>query len=174
MFKLLWLDMEMTGLDVSKEVPIEVALSVTGTDLVVKRSYHTVIWQPPEILEQMDAWNKKHHGESGLVAAIPNGKKIEVVEQEILQFIDQDFDKKDRIILAGNSIAQDRLFVDKYFKQWAKRLHYRMLDVSAFKILFNNFYNISYAKPEARHRATGDIEQSILEFKKYLSFIKVD
>lgn len=165
--------MEMTGLDVEKEVIIEVAGVVTSTKLEPLDQYHAIVHQPQEYLERMDEWNKKHHKESGLVDLIPSGKPAEVVESEMLAFIEKNFGSKERVILAGNSIGQDRLFINKYFKKIAGRLHYRMLDVSSFKIVFNNFYQISYAKPQARHRAIGDIEESINEFKKYLSFIKV-
>ncbi|OFZ13428.1 MAG: oligoribonuclease [Bdellovibrionales bacterium RBG_16_40_8] len=173
MFKLLWIDMEMTGLDVDKEVIIEVATSITNTKLEALGQYHSIVKQPQHYLDNMDAWNKKHHKESGLVDLIPSGKDLEVVEAELLKLIDKHFEPKERVILAGNSIGQDRLFINKYFKKISERLHYRMLDVSAFKIVFNNFYQISYAKPKTRHRATIDIEESINEFKKYLSFIKI-
>jgi oligoribonuclease len=173
MFKLLWIDMEMTGLDPDKEVVIEIASVITSTDLEPLDQYHAVVKQPQSFIDGMDAWNQKHHKESGLVDLIPTGKDPGVVEQEVLAQLDKHFGPKDRIILAGNSIGQDRLFINKYFKKIADRLHYRMLDVTSFKIVFNNFYQISYAKPQAKHRATGDIQESINELKKYLSFIKL-
>lgn len=178
MFKLLWVDMEMTGLDVDKEVVIEVAAMVTGTSLEPIEQYHAIVKQPQTYLDNMDEWNRKHHGESGLTALVAGGantgaKEPEVVENELLNLIKKHFDGKERVILAGNSIGQDRLFINKYFKRFAERLHYRMLDVTAFKVLFNNFYQISYAKKESKHRALGDIQESINELKKYVSFIKV-
>ena len=173
MTKLFWLDLEMTGLDVSKEVIIEVAAIITTKSLEAVDSYHTVVKQPQIHIDSMDEWNRKHHRESGLVDLIPSGKSPEAVEADLVALIDKNFDKKERVILAGNSIGQDRIFVDKYFKKFSERLHYRMLDVSSFKIVFNNFYQISYAKPQAKHRALNDINESINEFKKYLSYIKV-
>ncbi len=178
MFKLFWLDMEMTGLDVDKEVIIEAAAIVTGVTtkdhfLEPLDQYHAVVKQPSRYLDAMDDWNKKHHKESGLVDLIPTGKHPFVVEQELIALVDKHFSPKERVILAGNSIGQDRQFINKYFKQLAQRLHYRMLDVSSLKILFNNFYQISYTKKESRHRALGDIQESINELKKYLSFIQV-
>lgn len=173
MTKLLWTDLEMTGLDVEKEVIIEIAAVVTNLKLEIVEEYHAVVKQPQEYIDNMDTWNKKHHGESGLTALIPNGKAPEVVEDDLVSFLGRHFEPKERIILAGNSIGQDRLFINKYFKRVAEKLHYRMLDVSSFKVVFNNFYQISYAKPQTKHRATDDIQQSILEFKKYLSYIKV-
>lgn len=165
--------MEMTGLDPEKEVVIEIASVITSTNLEPLDQYHAVVKQPQSFIDGMDAWNQKHHKESGLVDLIPSGKDPEVVEQEVLAQLDKHFGPKDRIILAGNSIGQDRAFINKYFKKIADRLHYRMLDVTSFKIVFNNFYQISYAKPQAKHRATGDIQESINELKKYLSFIKL-
>ena len=173
MFKLLWTDLEMTGLDVDKEVIIEVAAMVTNVKLEPLDSYHAVVKQPQTYLDQMDSWNQKTHKESGLVELIPTGKEPEVVEAELLSLIEKNFEPKEMVILAGNSIGQDRLFINKYFKKFASRLHYRMLDVSSFKIIFNNFYQISYAKPQAKHRAINDVQESINELKKYLSFIKL-
>jgi oligoribonuclease len=173
MFKLLWIDMEMTGLDVEKEVVIEVAALVTTTALEPVDQYHAIVKQPQAYIDQMDDWNKKHHRESGLTELIPTGKDPKIVEDDLLSFMSRHFDSKEKIILAGNSIGQDRLFINKYFKRLAERLHYRMLDVTAFKVLFNNFYQISYAKKESRHRAVGDVLESINELKKYIGYINV-
>ncbi|MCB0350889.1 MAG: oligoribonuclease [Bdellovibrionales bacterium] len=173
MIKLLWVDLEMTGLDVEKEVIIEAAAVVTNNKLETLDQYHAVVKQPQIHIDRMDAWNQKHHKESGLVDLIPTGKDPEVVENELMALIEKNFDPKDRIILAGNSIGQDRLFINKYFSKVAARLHYRMLDVTSFKVVFNNFYQISYAKPQTQHRASADIQESINELKRYLSFVKI-
>lgn len=165
--------MEMTGLDVEKEVVIEVAAIITDVKLETLDQYHAIVKQPQQYIDSMDDWNKKHHHESGLVSLIPSGKEPDLVESELLAMIDKHFGPKDRVILAGNSIFQDRIFIEKYFKKIFSRLHYRMLDVSAFKVVFNNFYQISYTKPQSKHRATDDIQQSVNELKKYLSYIKI-
>jgi oligoribonuclease len=167
-----WIDMEMTGLDVEKEVIIEVAAVITDLKLNELERYHAVVKQPQAFIDRMDDWNQRQHRGSGLVNEIPDGKTPETVESELLKLCDKYFGSE-RIILAGNSICQDRLFINKYFKEFEKRLHYRMLDVTAFKVVFNNMFSISYAKKESKHRALGDIAESINEFKKYLSFIKV-
>src|SRR6185437_9462899 len=104
MFKLFWLDMEMTGLDVEKEVVIEVAAIVTGTvskdePLRALDQYHAIVKQPNQYVAAMDDWNKKHHKESGLVDLIPAGKEPELVERELIAFADKNFDAKERIIL---------------------------------------------------------------------------
>lgn len=170
MEKLLWLDMEMTGLDVTKEVPIEVGAIVTGWDLKPLEDYHAIIRQPQEFLDRMDDWNKKHHGESGLTASVPNGTPPEQVETELLALVDRHF-AKDLVILAGNSIFQDRIFVTKYFARLTKRLHYRMLDVTSWKIALQAKLGVKFEKKNT-HRAVDDIKESIAEFQFYLNHLK--
>lgn len=169
MDRLLWLDMEMTGLDVNKEVPIEIALIVSNRKLEVLESYETVINQPAVYLENMDDWNRKHHGKSGLLSLIPSGKSPSVVEADLLQILDRHW-MNEKVILAGNSIFQDRLFIDKYFHRFAERLHYRMLDVTALKLVFNHYYGKVFQKKN-NHRAIEDIRESMSEFAFYLNFI---
>lgn len=170
MEKMLWIDMEMTGLDVDKEVIIEVAAIVTDLKLDTQDTYHSVVRQPQEYLDRMDDWNKTHHSKSGLVDLIPGGKDPVQVENELLSFVEKNFNG-DRAVLAGNSIYQDRIFINKYFIRLAEKLHYRMLDVTSFKLIFNYLYQISYTKKQSQHRAVNDIQESINELKKYLSFI---
>lgn len=170
--KFFWIDLEMTGLDVDKEVIIEVAALVTNSKLEPLDSYHSVIKQPQSFIDSMDDWNKKTHGDSGLTALIPSGVSPEEAETNLINLINKHFEAKERIILAGNSIGQDRLFINKYFKKFAERLHYRMLDVTSFKIVFNSMFQISYAKKQTRHRAVDDIHESINELKRYLEFVK--
>jgi oligoribonuclease len=172
MMKFFWLDMEMTGLDVEKEVVIEVAVMITNNKLETLDTYHAIVKQPQDFVDRMDSWNKKTHGESGLTPLIATGKDPDEVEKELLALVEKHFEPKDRIILAGNSIGQDRLFINKYFKQFAERLHYRMVDVTSFKIIFNNMFQISYAKKVANHRAIEDVQESINELKRYLEFVK--
>lgn len=168
--KLLWLDMEMTGLDVDKELPIEVACIVTDWKWNALAEYHTVIRQPQSVLDKMDDWNQKHHGESGLLAAIPSGKDMGAVDTELAKWIGEQFGFE-RAILCGNSINQDRLFIRKYLPKVEACLHYRQLDVTSWKVVFNGLYQQKFKKKEA-HRALDDIRESIEEFKFYLSFVK--
>lgn len=174
--QLLWIDMEMTGLDVQKEVIIEVACIVTNFNFQELESFETVVKQPQSYIDNMDNWNKEHHGKSGLIAKIQQGMDPDFVETKIIDMINKHFpdsqkDLKKRPILAGNSITQDRLFIDKYFLNLSKRLHYRMVDVSSFKVIMNNKYNVEYKKQNS-HRALDDIRESIGELKYYLQFIK--
>ncbi|HEX4923304.1 MAG TPA: oligoribonuclease [Bdellovibrionales bacterium] len=170
MTKLFWIDMEMTGLDVSKEVIIEVAAVITDLQLNALDTYSTVVRQEQKYLDAMDDWNKTHHRESGLTEAVPKGKDPAVVERELIALLDKHF-KDERAVIAGNSISQDRLFINKYFKSFAARLHYRMLDVTAWKIMMNARFGIIHQKKNA-HRAVDDIQESIDEMRLYLS--KVD
>lgn len=161
--------MEMTGLDVEKEVVIEVAAVVTDFQFNTLYRYHTVVKQPQSYLDQMDEWNQKHHKESGLIDLIPSGKTPDQVESDLLFLLDTQF-PNDRAVLAGNSIAQDRLFINKYFPRFASRLHYRVLDVTSFKIIFSHKFGITHEKKNA-HRAVDDIGESIAELQNYLSYV---
>lgn len=169
MERLLWIDMEMSGLDIEKEVVLEVAAVVTDFDMEELARYHSVVKQPQEYLDRMDEWNTKHHKESGLTDLVPSGKSPDQVEADLMQVLDGFF-LNERAILAGNSIMQDRLFLNKYFPRFASRLHYRMVDVTSFKIIFSTRYGVAYQKKNT-HRAVDDITESIAELKHYLSYV---
>lgn len=170
MTKMFWLDMEMTGLDVEKEVPIEVAVIICDLEFKELEVYHAIIKQPKEYLDRMDDWNREHHGASGLTAAVPNGKPPAEVERELTQLIDRHF-QGEPAVLCGNSIGQDRLFINRYFPNLAKKLHYRMLDVTSWKVVYQNMLGIKFEKKNS-HRAIDDIRESISELRHYLSFVK--
>lgn len=169
--KLLWIDLEMTGLEVEKEVIIEVAALVTDLHLVELASYHTVVKQPQHYLDNMDEWNQLHHGDSGLTAKVPKGKDPKLTEKELIALVQHHF-KKEPAIIAGNTIYQDRTFIKKYWPDFDKVLHYRMLDVTSWKIIFKNRFNIEPDKQQ-NHRALDDIRESIDELKHYLNYIRV-
>ena len=119
----------------------------------------------------MDAWNTEHHGASGLLAKIPSGENQSDVEEELCSLVDKHFSKEDPPVLAGNSIHHDRLFIKKHFKKLNAKLHYRMLDVSSWKIIVKERYGFEFEK-QNRHRAVEDIEESIGEMKSYLDFFE--
>lgn len=169
MQKWLWVDMEMTGLDFERERIIEVAALVTDAEFNTLDSFESVIFQPQTFLDSMDDWNKNQHGQSGLLAKIPTAPKVDWVEDQLCHLVQKHF-TTERPVLCGNSIAQDRKFIDRYMLRFASLLHYRMLDVTAWKILMNQRYNISHKKAES-HRALDDIQESIAELKTYLAFI---
>ena len=132
-----WLDLEMTGLDPEKEVIIEAAAIITNDQLEEIDSYHCIVQQDQEYLEKMDKWNTKQHKKSGLYDLVPKGIPQSQMEEDLLALANKHY-KNERVILAGNSIYQDRLFIRKYLLKFEKKLHYRMLDVSAWKIIFAN------------------------------------
>ena len=169
---MLWLDLEMTGLDVEKEVIIEAAAIITDYDFTEYASYHAVIKQPQEYIDRMDDWNRTHHGASGLIDQIPNGKPEHQVELELLELVNHHFAQHERPVLCGNSIAQDRTFIKKYWREMEARLHYRMLDVTAWKVVFQNRFSETYAKRES-HRALDDIRESIEELRHYVNHIEL-
>jgi len=170
--KLLWIDMEMTGLDVTREVILEVAALVTDIELNELDTYETVVQQPQSYLDAMDDWNKKHHGESGLVAKVPSGREQGLVEADLLALIDKHFEARERPVIAGNSIGQDRSFIDRHLPRLSARLHYRMLDVTAWKIVMNARFGLGYDKKKA-HRALDDIRESLGELRFYLQHVSV-
>ena len=163
----------MTGLDVEKEVIIEAAAIITDLEFNRLDEYHAVVNQPQSYIDAMDAWNKEHHGKSGLIDLIPKGKAPEVVEKELCALARKHFpDQNNRPVIAGNTIYQDRTFINKYFLKFADLLHYRMLDVSAWKIIMVNKFGIEHQKTN-QHRALDDIVESIEELKAYIKYVKV-
>jgi len=170
--RLLWMDLEMTGLDDQKDTILEVAAIVTNLELQPLEELHRVVFQPPEVLANMNDWCKKTHGDSGLTAAIPNGTPLDQVEKDVLALINRHFSSKDRPVICGNSIGNDRRFIDRYCPELSKRLHYRMIDVSSFKEIYRERYGIEFKKKNS-HRAVDDILESIHELEHYLSFVKI-
>ncbi len=170
--KLLWIDLEMSGLDVSTCRILEVAAIVTDLELEEHDSYEAIVHQPPEVLQAMDAWCREHHGKSGLTRAVATGKPEAQVESEVLALVDRHFGRDERPVLCGNSISTDREFIRAYWPKLAQRLHYRLLDVSSFKVVFKERYGVKVEKAGS-HRAVGDIRESIRELRQYLSYLDI-
>ena len=169
---LLWVDLEMTGLDEAVDSILEVAIVVTDIELKPLEEYHRVVFQPPTVLAAMNDWCKKTHGESGLTALVAEGTPLAQVEKEVLELIGRHYGSKDRVVIVGNSVGNDKRFLDKYMPEVAKRLHYRLIDVSSFKEIFRDKYNLNFQKKNA-HRAVDDIHESIRELSFYLSYVNV-
>ncbi len=170
--KLLWIDLEMTGLNPEKDRILELAAIATGWDLESIAEMTAVVRVPDSLMEERmvgEFWEKNSESRNALIAQNAIGKSASEVERQLLAFIDQYFGQE--IILAGNSIHQDRKFIDREWPEVAKRLHYRMLDVSAWKVYFEGAKGKKFIKREA-HRALDDIQGSIEELKWYLSFMK--
>lgn len=175
--KLLWIDLEMTGLDPVEDRILEVAAIVTDWDLNELGVYEAVKTVGPSLLKKrMEVskafWDENPRARDALVAQNLTGKNGRTVENELLEFIDRHFAADERILLAGNSIHQDRKFIDNEWGKLSKRLHYRMLDVSAWKVVFDGKYKKRFVKPE-EHRALGDIRGSMQELKYYLEKVRV-
>lgn len=169
---LVWMDMEMTGLEPERERIIEVATIITDGALnELAAGPELVIHQSDEVLAAMDDWNKKHHGESGLVERVRQSTVDDAAaEAAILAFLDKHVGAKERPLLAGSSIHQDRRFINRYMTKLDRRLHYRMVDVSTVKELARRWFPGELARlPPKResHRALDDIRESIDELRYY-------
>jgi oligoribonuclease len=169
--KLLWIDLEMTGLDATKDVILEVAAEVTDFDFKTLASYEAIIKHPDHVLADMNDWSKVQHAASGLVERIQNeGREEKEVIHELVGFIAAQFGTE-HAVLAGNSIHNDRNFIKQWWPEVDKLLHYRMLDVSSLKILMQSKYQVNFHKKEV-HRAFDDIQASIAELQYYLQKLK--
>ncbi|HSX16703.1 MAG TPA: oligoribonuclease [Patescibacteria group bacterium] len=169
--KLLWVDLEMTGLDVNKDVIIEIAAEVTDFTFKTLASYEAIIKQPEDKLGAMNEWAAAQHAASGLTDRIrEQGRPEDDVKHELIGFIKAQFGDEPAI-LAGNSIHNDRNFIKYWWPEVDELLHYRMLDVSSLKIVMQGKYGVSFDKKDA-HRAFDDIQASIAELQFYLEWFK--
>ncbi len=170
---LLWVDLEMTGLDAKEDRILEVAAIATDWNFQEFATLETVIHQPPKVLAGMDEWCRTQHGASGLTERVQQSKMNEQeAELLLVELVEAHFNKDKKVILAGNSIHQDRKFIARYWPAFDTHLHYRMLDVSAWKVVFEGKYRKKFTKPE-EHRALEDIRGSIDELKYYLGKVRV-
>lgn len=173
---LLWIDLEMTGLDANRDLIVEIAAIVTDWEFKEIATFEGVVKnESGAFSERMKLnalfWDANSASRDGLTALNAQGKSLADVEDDILGFINKHFEVDAPVLLAGNSIHIDRRFITNYWTRLDARLHYRMLDVSAWKVVFEAKFKKKFSKPE-EHRALSDIRGSIMELKYYLEKVK--
>jgi len=173
--RLVWIDLEMTGLDPDENTIIEIATIVTEGDLeIVAEGPAIAISQPESELAKMDDWNLTHHTENGLLDRVRNeGIPMAEAEQNTLDFVSMHCDAG-QSPLCGNTIGQDRRFLRRYMPDLHEFFHYRSVDVTSIKQLADRWYpNLPRATKPAGHRALNDIRGSIAELEYYRQHIFV-
>jgi len=169
--EMVWIDLEMTGLDVEKESIIEIATIVTDSDLeIIAIGPNLAIKASDDLIDSMDEWNITHHTASGLVERIrTEGVTLEDAEKQTCEFLEK-YIEKGTSPLCGNSIHNDRVFLAKEMPRVLDLLHYRIIDVSTIKELTKR-WNPEIPKFEKKesHRALDDIIESIEELRYYRS-----
>ena len=174
--RILWMDLEMTGLDPTEDRILEVAAIVTDWQFKEIATFEAVKQVGSALAKKRMSgsfWEENAATRNALLAANAGeqAKNGRTVENELLAFIDEHFEKDAPVLLAGNSIHQDRRFIANEWPRLDARLHYRMLDVSAWKVVFEGKYRVKFAKPET-HRALADIRGSIEELQYYLKKVR--
>jgi oligoribonuclease len=173
---LIWIDLEMTGLDPNKERIIEIATLVTDSDLnILAEGPNLVISQPIEFLDGMDEWNQNQHGSSGLIEEVKNSNiTIQVAEIDTLEFISKYVGEKVSP-MCGNTVSHDRRFLSKYMPRLESYFNYRHIDVSSFKEVAVRWMNEAQVyEKKGSHRALGDIKESVAELKFYKELFMPD
>ncbi|MER7207587.1 oligoribonuclease [Streptosporangium sp. NPDC000239] len=174
---LVWIDCEMTGLDLGRDALIEVACVVTDGELnQLDEGVDVVIKPPPEALEQMSQIVREMHTASGLLETLSTGVTLAEAEAMVLDYIKGHIPEPKRAPLCGNSIATDRSFISRDMPAVDTFLHYRMIDVSSIKELARRWYpRVYFASPEKQggHRALADITESIRELRYYRAAVFV-
>jgi oligoribonuclease len=168
---LVWMDLEMTGLDPETDVIIEIATVITDSQLnVIAEGPDIVIKRDPALFSRMDAWNQEQHTKSGLWTAVINSTITESeAEKQTLDFLKKYVAHRESP-LCGNSVWQDRRFLGRYMKQVEAHLHYRLIDVSTLKELGSRWHaqkSSQFTKKKNAHRALDDVYESIEELKFY-------
>jgi len=166
---LIWIDMEMTGLDPNAEKVLEIASLITDAELeIVAEGPELVIHQPDEILDNMGEWCREHHGASGLTEASRRSTlTVAEAEAQTLAFV-RAHCEGGRSPLCGNSVGQDRRFLVRHMPKLERYIHYRVVDVSTIKELVRRWYPALPQLPKTEsHRALDDIRESIAELRYY-------
>jgi oligoribonuclease len=169
--RLVWIDCEMTGLDLRADALIEVAALVTDFDLnVLGEGIDLVVKPPAEALEQMNDFVRAMHEKSGLLEELDDGLTMAEAEEQVLAYIKEHCPDGSRPPLAGNTVATDRAFLARDMPTLESFLHYRIVDVSSIKELSRRWFPRAYFQAPAKlgnHRALADIQESIEELRYY-------
>lgn len=168
---LVWIDCEMTGLDLDNDALIEVACLVTDGELnILDEGVDLVVKPPQAALDQMGDFVRDMHTSSGLLEELDQGISLKEAEDRVLEHIRKYVTEPRKVPLCGNSIATDRTFIARDMKLLDAFLHYRMVDVSSIKELLRRWYpRVYYASPDkdGGHRALADITESVKELRYY-------
>ena len=176
--RLVWIDCEMTGLDLSVDELVEIAVVITDFELnLIDPGFQIVIRPSDAALANMNAFVTDMHRTSGLIDEIPNGVSLAEAEEQTLTYIKRFVPLERRAPLAGNTIGTDRMFLARYMPNIDQYLHYRNVDVSSIKELARRWYpRVFFQAPEKHggHRALADILESIRELRYYRSAVFID
>ena len=170
--KLLWVDLEMTGLRPETDVILEIAIVVTDFRFNEIARYESAVNQPGELLQRLldeNEWYAQYpENKAHFLSLAGQGKDSAVVEAELVAFVHEHFGEEPAV-LAGNSIHNDRNFIRYWWPAFDATLHYRMLDVSSWKVFMQGAHGVEYQKSDS-HRAADDIAESIAELQCYLDW----
>lgn len=168
--KMFWVDLEMTGLDEYNDKILEIGVIITDINFKILETYHRIVYQEQSVLDNMNDWCKENHGKSGLSALVPKGTPQSTVEKDLIAIVERFYEKKEKVVLCGNSVGMDKRFIDVHMPDFAKKTHYRIVDVTSFKEVVRNKYGINYPKAKG-HRALDDIKESIAELQCYMELM---
>ena len=175
---LVWIDCEMTGLDVEKDCLVEIAVLITDSELNILAEGLSVVLKPREdSLAGMGEFVTNMHKESGLLELLPEGLSLEEAQAQVLEYVKKFAPEARTAPLAGNSIGTDRMFINRYMPALDAHLHYRNVDVSSIKELVRRWYPKVYfqlPKKSGGHRALSDIRESIAELLYYRKTVLVE
>lgn len=177
--RVLWVDLEMTGLDPKEDRILEIGAIVTDWSFKELATYEAAVKVSPRLAERRmfkgpsaEFYDKFPENRAALLKQNKEtARSARSIENELIAFLDEHFEKDMPVLLAGNSIHMDRKFIDNEWPRFSGRLHYRMLDVSAWKVVFEGKFRTKFSKRNA-HRALDDIRGSIEELQYYLTKLR--
>ena len=169
--RIVWIDCEMTGLDLAADALVEVAVVVTDSELqVLDGGIDVIVAPPPEALAQMNDYVRTMHTTSGLLDELAGGVTLDEAQRIVLEYVRRWVPDQGKAPLAGNSVGTDKTFLDRDMPELVEHLHYRIIDVSSIKELARRWYPRVYFAAPAKHgghRALADILESIDELRYY-------